>query len=117
MADHATHEHHEPAHEEVHTTNQTYVRIAIILAIITLVEVVIYYIPTLRAVLVPALIVLSLAKFLMVVGYFMHLKFDDKRLAWIFAGGMILALSIYIGTWAMMHFQQITEFFSNMKAS
>ena len=63
MADHGTHEHHESAHEGAHATNQMYVRIAIILAIITLVEVVIYYIPTIRSVLVPALIVLSLAKF------------------------------------------------------
>jgi cytochrome c oxidase subunit 4 len=108
---HAADEHHD------HPGEGQYIRIAIILSIITAVEVAIYYIEALESVLVPILVVLSTVKFLMVVGYFMHLKFDDKRLAWIFAGGMILALSIYIGTWAMMHFQQITEFFSNMKAS
>ena len=59
MADHAAHGHEEPAHEGMHAhpTNQTYVRIAIVLAIITLVEVVIWYIPTIRSVLVPALLV------------------------------------------------------------
>ncbi len=102
MADHATHEHHEPAHEEVHTTNQTYVRIAIILAIITFVEVVIYYIPTIRVVLVPALIVLSLAKFLMVVGYFMHLRFDSRLYRFMFASGLIITLGVYLALLAML---------------
>jgi hypothetical protein len=27
---------------------------------------------------------------------------------------MVLALSIYIATWAMGHYHQITDFFSNM---
>ena len=50
MADHAAHGHEEPADEGMHAhpTDQTYVRIAIILAIITLVEVVIYYLPAVR---------------------------------------------------------------------
>ena len=101
MADHAAHEHHEPAHEGAHATNQTYVRIAIILAIITLVEVVIYYIPTIRFVLVPALLILSLAKFLMVVGYFMHLKFDSRLYRFMFASGLIITLGVYLALLAM----------------
>jgi cytochrome c oxidase subunit 4 len=61
MADHAAHGHGVAAHEEPHASNRTYVQIALILAVITIAEVVIYYIPTVRPILVPALIILSLA--------------------------------------------------------
>ncbi len=108
---HATLE--EPEHHE-HPTEAKYIQIAIILTIITVVEVAIYYLESMESILVPTLIVLSTIKFITVVGYFMHLKFDDKRLAWIFAGGMALALAIYIGTWATMHYHQITTYVSDM---
>jgi cytochrome c oxidase subunit 4 len=88
------------AHEE-HPTAAVYVRVAIILAIITAVEVIIYYVPALRWVLVPALIVLSLAKFLMVVGYFMHLKFDNRLYRFMFAAGLIVTLAVYLALLAM----------------
>jgi cytochrome c oxidase subunit IV len=101
VADHGTHERHESGHEGGHATSQLYVRIAIILAIITLVEVVIYYIPTVRSVLVPALLVLSLAKFLMVVGYFMHLKFDSRLYRFMFASGLVITLGVYLALLAM----------------
>ena len=104
MADHAAHGHEEPAHEGMHAhpTNQTYVRIAIVLAIITLVEVVIYYIPTIRSVLVPALLVLSIAKFLMVVGFFMHLRFDSRLYRFMFAAGLVITLGVYLALLAMV---------------
>jgi cytochrome c oxidase subunit 4 len=101
MADHVAHDHNESAPEGEHATNQMYVRIAIILAIITLVEVVIYYIPTIRSVLVPALIVLSIAKFVMVVGYLMHLKFDNRLYRFMFAAGLVITLGVYLALLAM----------------
>ena len=104
MADHAAHGHVEPAHEGMHAhpTNQTYVRIAIVLAIITLVEVVIYYVPTIRSVLVPALLILSVAKFLMVVGFFMHLRFDSRLYRFMFAAGLVVTLGVYLALLAMV---------------
>lgn len=102
----------EEAH--AHPTERQYIRIAILLATITLAEVAIYYIDALSGVLVPLLVVMSAVKFVFVVGYFMHLKFDDKRLAWIFASGMLLALSVFIGAWAVMHFDAVTNFVSDM---
>lgn len=92
---------HHMEHAEEHATPQTYVRIALILAVITAVEVVIYYMPALRSVLVPALIVLSLAKFLAVVGYFMHLKTDSKILQFMFAAGLIVSLAVFLAMIAM----------------
>jgi len=101
-------------HGHSHPGEREYIRIAVILACITAVEVGIYYWGAVRDFLVPMLIVLSTVKFVLVVGYFMHLKFDDKRLAWIFTAAMGVALSIYIGTWALQHYHHITEFISNM---
>jgi cytochrome c oxidase subunit IV len=101
MADHAAHGHGEAVHEEAHASNRTYVQIALILAVITIVEVVIYYIPAVRGVLVPALIVLSLAKFIMVVGFFMHLKYDHRLYRFMFAAGMVLTLGVYLAMIAM----------------
>jgi len=85
-----------------HPSSQVYVRVAIILAIITLVEVVIWYVPTVRPVLVPALIVLTVAKFLMVVGFFMHLKFDTRLYRFMFASGLVVTLGVYLALLAML---------------
>lgn len=102
--DHEVNSHHE------HPSERTYIRIAIILALITLIEVVIYYIEALDNVLVPMLVLLSAGKFVTVVGYFMHLKFDDRRLTWIFTGGLLVAFAVFIGLFVMQYFQQVVEF-------
>jgi cytochrome c oxidase subunit 4 len=108
------HKHESDGEHHEHPTELKYIKIAAILAFITLAEVAIYYIDAFSGVLVPMLIVMSAFKFVMVVGYFMHLKFDDKRLAWIFTGGMLTALAVFIATWALMHYHEIAEYFSNM---
>jgi cytochrome c oxidase subunit 4 len=95
------HGHDEAAHEMAHATDQTYVRVAIILSIITAVEVAIWYAEAVRAILVPALLLLSIAKFLMVVGFFMHLKYDSRIFRVMFSAGLIVTLSVYIAMLAM----------------
>jgi len=95
------HGHHDAAHEEEHGTPALYVRVALILAVITLIEVIIWYLPAVRGMLVPALIVLSLGKFLAVVGYFMHLKFDHPLFRYMFFAGLILALGVFLAMLAM----------------
>lgn len=87
---------HAVDHHEEHPGERTYIRIAIILAIVTAVEVAIYYIDALRDFLVPILIVLSVAKFVAVVGYFMHLNFDDRRFRWIFYAGLVISASVVL---------------------
>lgn len=95
------HGHHGAEHEEAHASDQTYIRIAIFLAIITIVEVIIYYIPSFRPLLVPVLIVLSVAKFITVVGYFMHLKFDNQVFRIMFIAGLVLSLGVFVAMLAM----------------
>ena len=94
MSTHSADLHHDAAHD--HPAERTYIKVAIFLAIITIVEVAIYYVEALDSILVPALIIMSVVKFLFVVSYFMHLKFDDRRLAWTFGLAMVLTLSVVI---------------------
>jgi cytochrome c oxidase subunit 4 len=93
VAAHAAH----AAEEHAHPGPRQYVVIAAILCVITAVEVWVYYVPALLPYIFPILIVLSLVKFLMVVGWFMHLKFDHVSFAWYFGGGLLLALAIFSG--------------------
>jgi cytochrome c oxidase subunit IV len=101
MASHAPAHGAHDAHEEHHPTPADYVRIAIILSIITLVEVFIYYLPSMRPVLVPILLVLSIVKFLAVVGYFMHLKNDKRLFRLTFGAALVLSLAVFLAMFAM----------------
>ncbi len=67
-----------------------YVKIGLILAAITALEVGIYYIEAIEDALVPILIVLSALKFSLVVMWFMHLKFDSRLFSWLLVGGLAL---------------------------
>jgi hypothetical protein len=106
-AAHAAPAHPTPAHgdahgaahavEHAHPTSHTYIVIALILTVITAIEVAVYYIPPLLPYIFPILIVLSAVKFIMVVGWFMHLKFDHPSFTWYFGGGLALALAIFGG--------------------
>lgn len=78
-------------HEGGHATPGFYWMIGIVLTVITAVEVAIFYIPQLSSVLVPALLVLSAAKFVLVVAFYMHLKFDSNVFVGVFMAGFVLA--------------------------
>lgn len=100
--------------DHAHPTQEAYVRIAILLAIITGVEVAIYYIPALQAILVPALVLLSAIKFTIVVGYFMHLKFDEKFLTFVFTAAFIVSIVAFIALWVIMYYDAASVFHANM---
>ncbi len=68
-----------------------FVQIAMILAVITGVEIVLIYIPIAKWLVVTSLVVLSLVKFLMVIFWFMHLKFDKAFCTILFFIGLVLA--------------------------
>ncbi|HVM20506.1 MAG TPA: cytochrome C oxidase subunit IV family protein [Egibacteraceae bacterium] len=86
-------------HEEhQHPGVGQYVEIGIILAVMTAIEVVIFEtfdagLPL--AIGIPALIVLTVLKFLLVVMWFMHLRFDHKMFRRFFYIGVFLALLVY----------------------
>lgn len=87
--------------EEHHPGWQEYVKIGAILAVITAVEVAIVYVEALESVLLPILLTLSVGKFVLVVGYFMHLKFDHKFFTWLFVSGLLLAIGVVLSLMAM----------------
>tara|TARA_B110000263_G_scaffold23076_1_gene17926 strand:- start:2416 stop:2712 length:297 start_codon:yes stop_codon:yes gene_type:complete len=89
-------------HDTEHPSSLKYVVIAIILSIVTALEVAVVYIEVLSPVLLPLLGILSVGKFIVVVGYYMHLKFDNKLFTLLFATGLILA--VYILTALMVLF-------------
>ena len=80
---------------EHHPGPRKYVTIAIILAIVTALEVAVYYIPAVEGILVPILLAMAVVKFIMVALYFMHLKFDSRVFRRFFLIGIVLAIVIF----------------------
>ena len=96
MSDHpqsASHAGH-GAEEHAHPTWSTYWKVALILTIITVVEVAVYYIPSFAAssAFVPTLLIMSAVKFAIVVAFYMHLKYDHKLFRFLFTGPLIIAM-------------------------
>ena len=85
---HAATEHHHP-------TVRTYIIVFAILTAITVVEVWAYYIPSLVAsrIFIPALLIMSAAKFVIVVLFYMHLKYDHKLFRALFTGPLLIAFA------------------------
>jgi cytochrome c oxidase subunit 4 len=79
-----------------HPTPRQYVQIALLLAVLTGIEVGLYYTePTLGKLVTPALLILAAIKFGLVVGYYMHLKYEKRLLTGFFGAGFILAGLVY----------------------
>ncbi len=84
---------------EAHPSPAQYWKIAGLLAILTAFEVALYYIDralglgTLNALM---LISLALLKFVIVVGWYMHLRFENAIPSRFFTAGAILALGLYL---------------------
>src|SRR5688572_30250053 len=91
-APHADHASMGEVHE--HPTWKQYKWVALILTVITIIEVWVYYIPSFVAspIFVPALLIMSAVKFAIVVMFYMHLKYDHKLFRALFTGPLIIAI-------------------------
>jgi cytochrome c oxidase subunit IV len=78
-----------------HPTPRRYVLIAVVLAVATAMEVLLYYLELPRTLLIVLLLSFAVVKFGLVVLYFMHLKFDSRLFRRMFFTGLILALIVY----------------------
>ena len=85
-----------PAHVGRHPSPKEYVRIAIVLAVITALEVAVYYMEGAQDYLIPILFVFSFIKFALVVMWFMHLKFDSRTYARFFVMGLAGAITLFL---------------------
>ena len=102
------------AHEETvtgvghaHPNDRTYVGVALILALITGAEVITFYLEdNLGSILVPVLLAMMVVKFVIVAGYFMHLKFDSNLFTRLFVAGVVLAVLVYLAVLTTFGFFQ-----------
>jgi cytochrome c oxidase subunit 4 len=94
--DHGAHDAHPGGH---HPTAKTYVIIGVILTLITAVEVSAYYIEPWESspVYVPSMLFLSAVKFVTVVMFYMHLKYDHKLFRALFSGPFVIAFTTLFG--------------------
>jgi cytochrome c oxidase subunit IV len=120
MAHHeATHPAHagappHPADAPPHVGWRTYVFIGFILAVLTALEVAAVEVDLVpRAAVMPLLLILSAAKFLLVVLYYMHLKVDHPIFGRVFWGPMFLAVLVVVGMILLFHVLPTYGKFSN----
>src|SRR5260221_5638911 len=90
-------------HEEHHPSAATYIKVAVFLLVMTMVEVAAFYIEPLRilGLLAPILLALSAVKFVTVGGYYMHLKMDHKLFTVFFIAGIALAMVVILTSMAL----------------
>jgi cytochrome c oxidase subunit 4 len=94
--------HSEPSHVDhatmgevhEHPTWKEYRWVALILTVITVIEVWVYYIPAFveSRLFVPSLLIMSAVKFAIVVLFYMHLKYDHRLFRALFTGPLIIAI-------------------------
>ena len=79
-----------------HASTRTYLLVAAILTVVTALEFAVLYIRALTPILVPLLLVMSAAKFVLVVMFFMHLRYDTRALWMLFAGALVVAIGLVV---------------------
>ncbi len=86
-------------HGQAENKYYIFVQIAMLLAVITGVEIVMVYLPFAKWLIVGGLVLLSVVKFMFVIFYFMHLRWDKPFCTILFFIGLVLA----VGTvWALI---------------
>jgi cytochrome c oxidase subunit 4 len=93
------------AHTEEHATVGTYIKIAVILTIITILEVGTYYVHIERTPLIIFLILMSASKFFIVVGWYMHLKYDNRIFRRFFLTGLFGASAVLVSIVLLFAYQ------------
>jgi len=87
-------EQHE-SQSHAHPEQWEYIKIALILAVLTAAEVALSYMDVGRTVQIFGLLVMMIVKFMLVVLWFMHLKFDSPGYGKAFTFGIALTATVY----------------------
>ena len=74
----------------------TYVRVALVLTVVTALEVGVIYVRRLAPIVVPLLLAMSAAKFALVALFFMHLRYESRVLTLLFVGPLLLASGLAV---------------------
>ncbi len=80
-----------PGHSSAQSRYHVYVQVAMILAVITGVELLLIFLPFPKALLISGLVTLSAVKFMFVIFFFMHLRWDKVFCTILFFIGLVLA--------------------------
>lgn len=91
--------------EHDHPSPALYWKIAVVLAVLTAVEVAMFYIDNaydLKGFNAAVLLGLAALKFIIVVGFYMHLRYEKSTLTRFFTAGFILAAALYAVVLAAM---------------
>jgi cytochrome c oxidase subunit IV len=105
-AEHIDAAHDQPvdAHEEhAPKSDGYYIKVALILAVLTAIETSTYWIDF-GPFFMPTLLIMMAVKFFMVVMIFMHLRDEKPIYRFLFYTGLILALVVYLAALATFHF-------------
>ena len=85
-----------PDDEHAHHTPGQYVFIAVVLGVLTAIEIWLSYADISHTPQTLLLVALMVLKFALVVMYFMHLRFDKPVFRRLFVTGLVLALSVFV---------------------
>jgi cytochrome c oxidase subunit 4 len=101
---HDAHDAHADEHRHKEPSDRQYIWIAIILAVLTALEILSTEIGPQGSLLVPMLLVLMFVKFWIVASFFMHLRFDSRLFSFLFYLGLGFAVVLYSAVLATFHF-------------
>ncbi len=79
-----------------HPTVGTYVRVALVLTVVTALEVGVIYVRRLAPIVVPLLLAMSAAKFALVAAFFMHLRYESRVPTLLFVGPLLIASGLAV---------------------
>lgn len=85
-----------------HPGDRMYFTMLGLLAVFTVVELLVFYAFESITARIGILVAILLIKFVAQVGWFTHLRYDDKRLTMVFGGCFFIALAVMAATVAMM---------------
>ena len=97
------------AEAAAHPTPKQYWIIALILAVVTAIEIAIPSIPALDPIKVPALLILGVIKFWIVVAFFMHLRYEPFTMNFMFYFGLVGAIALFIAV--LLAFEALFDVF------
>ncbi len=87
-----------------HPTPKTYFTVAMVLSLITAIEVGVFYLTWLGYGIIPILAILSIAKFVMVAMFYMHLKYEARLFTVFFVAGMAVATFVIFALLILFRF-------------
>ncbi|MEZ5382118.1 MAG: cytochrome C oxidase subunit IV family protein [Microthrixaceae bacterium] len=90
--------------EMVHHSDMIYIKVGLVLAVLTAIEIALPAILDDGKIYGPLLVGLMVIKFLLVAMFFMHLRFENRLLSIVFYGGAVLAIVIYLVTLSVFVF-------------